>query len=345
MSTAINRKINHIFILLEKLANGLELYPQDIQLQQELFGEEDKILKDSSKAHERSLRRYLEDIHQLYSHIIITEKRTKEFSDRKVAVYRVTSKKDISDVLKFFLEQKSDLSWVVQMLHEQDPSLIHELEKDTRKAMEQELKEDEDIFLFNSAPFEVFESDTMKKVFANLKQAVKNREYRNIKYKDFRGDEIFYKNVKCLKMIYTQNNWYAGIEREDEAFKLLRISFVQEVRYSKKIGYQKSVLSKYKEFFAYFQNAMSVAGVEPQKAILQVSPGIALYFEEDMKPFFKSQKFIKKLDDGSIVLSVQFTQPLEVLPFVKQWIPDIKIIEPKELKEIFQDELRRAMES
>ena len=339
MSTTINRKINHIFILLEKLANGLELYPQDERLQQEIFGEEDKPLKNSSKAHERSLRRYLEDIHQLYGHIVITEKRTKEFSDRKVTVYRVTKKEDISSILKFFLEQKSDLSWIVQMLHEQDPSLIHELENDTREAVENELKDDEEIFLFNSSPFEVFESPNMKKTFSNLKQAVKEHEYRDIQYKNFKNEELLYENAKCLKMIYTQNNWYIGIETNKEVFELLRIRFIKEVKYSKKVGYQKNVLLKYRNFFAYFQNAMSVINIAPQKAILSASPNIALYFEEDMKPFFKSQKFIEKLEDGSIKFSILFTKPLEILPFIKQWIPDISILEPQELKELLQKEL------
>ncbi len=37
MATTVNQKINHIFSLLEKLANGEELYPQDTNLDDELF--------------------------------------------------------------------------------------------------------------------------------------------------------------------------------------------------------------------------------------------------------------------------------------------------------------------
>ena len=97
MSTTINRKINHIFILLEKLANGQELYAQDLILQEELFGVNEQ-LKDAQKANERTLRRYLDDIYQLYQHIIVVEKKSKSFSEKKVTVYRVSNKKDISFV-------------------------------------------------------------------------------------------------------------------------------------------------------------------------------------------------------------------------------------------------------
>jgi predicted DNA-binding transcriptional regulator YafY len=340
MATTVNQKINHIFSLLEKLANGQELYPQDINLQEELFGDH-KELKDAIKANERSLRRYLEEIHQLYGHIVLTEKKTKEFADRKVTIYRVSDKKDVSSVLKFFLEEKSDLTWVIQILHEQDPSLLHELEADTKKAIEDELKDDEDIFLFSTKPFEVLESQEQKKIFSNLKRAVKLHEYRNIFY--YYNEDIVYENVKCLKMIYAQNNWYIGVETEEELFKLLRIHFIKEIKYSKKNTYQKSVLQKYQSYFQRFENAMSLATQEPNTAILKASPNIAIYFEEGMKPFFKSQKFIKKNLDGSIEFSVSYTQPLEILPFIKQWLPGMVLQAPNDLKVILNKELEESI--
>lgn len=340
MATTVNQKINHIFSLLEKLANGQELYPQDTNLQEELFGE-NKELKDAIKANERSLRRYLEEIHQLYGHIVLTEKKTKEFSDRKVTVYRVSDKKDVSSVLKFFLEEKSDLTWVIQMLHEQDPSLLHELESDTRKAIEDELKDDEDIFLFSAKPFEVLESQEQKKIFSNLKRAVKLHEYRTISY--YYNEDIVYANVKCLKMIYAQNNWYVGIETETDMFKLLRIHFIKEVTYSKNNTYQKSVLRKYQSYFLRFENAMSLATGEPKTAIIKVASNIAVYFKEGMKPFFKSQKFIKQNTDGSVEFSVSYSQPLEILPFIKQWLPGMVLIEPSDLKNVLKKELEESI--
>jgi len=340
MATTVNQKINHIFSLLEKLSNGQELYPQDTNLQEELFGD-NKELKDAIKANERSLRRYLEEIHQLYGHIILTEKKTKEFADRKVIIYRVSDKKDVSSVLKFFLEEKSDLTWVIQMLHEQDPSLLHELETETKKVIEDELRDDEDIFLFSAKPFEVLESQEQKKIFSNLKRAVKQHEYRTVFY--YYNEDIVYENVKCLKMIYAQNNWYVGVETDEELFKLLRIRFIKEVKYSKKNTYQKSVLQKYKSYFQRFENAMSLATQEPNTATLKASSNIAVYFEEEMKPFFKSQKFIKQNADGSIEFSVSYTQPLEILPFIKQWLPGMVLQAPNDLKEILKKELEESI--
>jgi len=331
MSTTINKKINHIFLLLGKLVDGQELYAQDMQLQEELFGESGR------EAQERSLRRYLNDIHILYSHMVVIEKKTKEFQDRKVTVYRVAGKRDVSDVLKFFLEQKSDLTWIVQMLHEQDPSLIRQMEKETVSAIENELEEDKDIFLFSSQPFEIFTTDTQKRIFANLKTAVKNHEYRTIYTIGNETNPL--KNVKCLKIIYSQNNWYIAVEIEKEVLKLIRIKFIFKVEYSKKNSYKKGVLEKYKDYFLHFENPMTLPCESKKLVVLKVYPPISKYFRKEMKPYFKSQKHLAIHDDGSIEFSIEYTQSLEILPFIKRWLPDIEILSPKKLRDELLEEL------
>ena len=342
MSTTINKKINHIFLLLKKLANGQELYAQDTLLHEELFGINES-LKDAQKANERSLRRYLEDIYTLYQHIIITEKKTKEFSNKKVKIYKLSSKQDISIILKFFLEEKNDLAWIVQMLHDSDPSILKKLEKDVKKDIEKELKNDSNIFLFNSSPFEIFDTDSQKKDFTTLKNAVKNHEYRDIDYTYHKN--ILYKNAKCLKMIYTQNNWYVGIETEEEVFRLLRINFINSIKYSdSKNSYNKSIVTKYMKYFQRFENAMTLSTKEPTEVRLIVSSKISIYFEENMKKFYKSQKFIKKHEDGSIEFSILHTQPLEVLPFIKQWLPGMELVSPSYLKDILIEELKESLD-
>ena len=49
--TSTRKKIDNLLVLMEKLAKGEELYPQNVRIQKEL------------EVDERTLRRYLEDIH------------------------------------------------------------------------------------------------------------------------------------------------------------------------------------------------------------------------------------------------------------------------------------------
>ena len=337
MSTTINKKINIIFELLERLAKGEELYSQNENLQFEIFN-------STGEANERALRRYLSDIHKLYENIVFTEKKKKALTDRSVTIYRVQNReKDVNTVLKFFIENSNNLRWVLQMIHENDPSFLKELDVKDKYIIEENIKEDEGIFIFKSSPFESFDDSKTKEIFNNLKKAVKNHEYRNILY--VKNQEELLEDMKCIKMVYMNNNWYLATENEEKKFCFLRLSFIKKVAYSKndKITFQVSRVEHYHDFFVSVQNAMTLEGVQFKKATLKVSPRMSIYFKENMKPFFPSQKYVKTEVDGSIVFTVEYTQSLEVLPFIKQWLPDIEIVAPEKLKQFFIDDMQKSM--
>jgi len=338
MSTKINKKIESIYLLMGKLVKGEELYPQSVDLQEEFF-------EESSASAERGLRRYLDDIHDLYGHMLLTEKKKKDLTERKVTVYRVVDrKKDVSDILKFFMENSDDLSWVLQMIHENDPSFLRDMDDSDKFVIEQNIKEDEGIFLFKSSPFENLDEGKQKEIFNKLKKAVKNHEYCSIEYEK-KKVEIF-EALKCLKMLYMNNNWYLAAEDDEKQFRLLRLSFIKNVTYAKngKVTFQVNRLEHYSDYFASVQNAMTLANKEFKKATLKASPRIALYFEEKMKPFFPSQEYVKTEEDGSVVFTVMFTQNMELLPFVKQWMPSIEVISPTSLKKALVKDLNYAIE-
>ena len=321
--TKLEIKIYRIFELMKRLAKGEELYAQNEKLLNEL------------EVDERTLRRYLKDIHELYDYIIITQKKQKVIDGKKVTVYRVADKeKDVSEIFKFFLKESSDLGWLLQIAYEYDPKLL----KDERDRFEKILKENSNAYLFISTPFEDLKNDNLKKIFNNLKTAVLNREYRNIVFYDKR-----YEDVKCLKLVFMSNNWYLAGEIKEGKFKFFRLSFIKEVSYSKKTGFNPSVLNRYKNFFKSIQNPMTLNKTF-KTAYLKATPKVAHYFKKDMKQFFPSQEYIKTLNDGSVEFSVKFTQPMEILPFIKQWLPEITITEPQELKKALLEDLRKALQ-
>ena len=59
-----------------------------------------------------------------------------------------------------------------------------------------------------------------------------------------------------------------------------------------------------------------------------------------MKKFFKSQKII---NENPLQISIKYSQELEILRFIKTWLPDIKILAPIELKESFKICLKEAL--
>ncbi len=65
--------------------------------------------------------------------------------------------------------------------------------------------------------------------------------------------------------------------------------------------------------------------VEPYKVTLQISSKVAEYFIR--KPISKSQIIESLYEDGGMVVSLEITDEMEIMPFVKYWIPYIKVLE------------------
>lgn len=328
---SVQKKVDNLYILMEKLARGEEIYPQNERLQAEL------------EVDERTLRRYLDELHQKYAHIVVAEKKRTERGGRRVTVHRVVDRKrDVAEVFRFFLESGEDLSWLLQLVHENDPSLLRDFSKDAEESLERVLENDREVFRFVDSPFENLDDNRLKRIFSTLRNAVKNREYRTVLYRYDTPETLT--DVKCLKLLHMNRNWYLAVETTEGRVRILRLAFIQEIRYSKKSNYQGKVLEKYASFFKNIQNAMTL-DAPFRTARLLASPRVARYFREGMKPFFPSQKFVKEHEDGGVEFTIDYTQPMEVLPFIKQWQPDVRILEPKELREALRDDLQAALEN
>jgi predicted DNA-binding transcriptional regulator YafY len=70
---------------------------------------------------------------------------------------------------------------------------------------------------------------------------------------------------------------------------------------------------------------------------LHIAKEIAKYFQR--KPISKSQKVESLQQDGSMEVSVEITNDMEIIPLVKYWIPYIKVLAPLSVKEAIEKDL------
>ena len=70
---------------------------------------------------------------------------------------------------------------------------------------------------------------------------------------------------------------------------------------------------------------------------LNIDGSVAEYFE--VRKYFPAQQIIKKKRDGSIVIKSNIYHPMEVIPTVLEWIPYIRVIKPKKVR----DEVERRV--
>lgn len=310
-------KSDNLSVVLKLLVEGQKLTATDTDLQ------------DRLETSERNVQRYLKELSNNYDEIVT------EVIDRKT-YYKIIK---VSDIVNNFLSTSNDMSWLIQLMAESDKRIFSELEEESKERLEKILSSEKDIFLYQNSPFEVFEDAEHKKIFRDLKRAVQNNEYRDIDY-EYNNFKPF-TAVKCLKLIFMENNWYVAIGTEEDFVIFLRISFIKEVRYSDKASYQPTQLNRYKEFFETIQNPMTLFGVKKEKAHILVVAKDAKYFKPNMKKLLTSQNFIRKNEDGTVEFTVEYTQSLEVLPFIKKWLPSLKILSPKSLR----DELRADLDA
>jgi len=315
---AINKKANALFLLMERFLIQKEISAYDPNLLEEL------------KCSYRTLERYLNDIASLYSHIITIKKSRKK-------VWKLVN---VSDIFKEFLKNREDIFRLFLMAQEFDNSILKELENGTLSKLAQN---DKSIFLFKNSIMETIKTDKEKSIFRNLKLAIANYEYRNITYTY--NDTTTEEDVKCLKLVFMDNNWYLALVDKEGILKFKRLSFIDNVEYSKKNNFSKKEILPYLDFLKKAQNSMSLYGVEPKKAVIKATPEISKYFKKDMKRFLSSQKFERECEDGGVIFTLEYTQELEILPFIQKWLPDLIILEPEELKEAYLEKLKKAIKN
>jgi predicted DNA-binding transcriptional regulator YafY len=297
-------------------------------LNQKEISNDDPYLLEEFGCSSKTLERYLNEIESLYEHIISTKQSRKK-------VWKLVT---VSDIFQEFINNSEDLSQLFLMAQEFDPEILKELEKGTLSKV---AKNDENVFLFKNSIMEEVQSDEARAMFKELKRAIKNHEYRDIAY--YYEKDTVYKNEKCLKLIFMDNNWYLVVIDEGNKLRFRRLSFITKVNYASKNSFQTKELEPYIEFLKTVQNAMTLYGEEPKEATIKATPMIAKYFDEGMKKFLPSQCFKEKCDDGSVLFTLKYTQALEILPFVQKWLPDLVIVEPLELKEAYQEKLKKVI--
>ena len=276
----------------------------------------------------RNFKRYLNDIAKLYPHIIKIQKTGSH-------CYKLES---TSEIFHTFLSNSEEVSWLLQLIYESDKNLLNELAQETQDRLAKISKREKDIFLFEGLPFDELKNPKKKEIFNTLKVATKNNEYRDIQY-HYNSPQII-KDAQCLKLIFMENNWYIATASKENGFLLLRMSFITHVDYAKKETYQPSQIKKYNEYFHTIQNPMTKFGVPKQKAHLLASQSIAKYFRPNMKKFLNSQTFVDQRDNGMIEFTLEYTHPLEILPFIKRWLPDIEILSPSSLQDTMVEDLK-----
>lgn len=73
------------------------------------------------------------------------------------------------------------------------------------------------------------------------------------------------------------------------------------------------------------------------EVLLKVSPAVASYFQR--RSLLAHQVIEKELDDGGLIVSSKVAHQNQILPIVRYWLPNIRIISPESLQSEMENEL------
>ncbi|MCT7545770.1 helix-turn-helix transcriptional regulator [Aliarcobacter sp. ERUVET-7] len=234
------------------------------------------------------------------------------------------------------------MSLMVQMFNLANKSDLFsnfDLDENDKKILESKIKDSKKCYEFKTKPFENFRSDSI--LLKELENKIKHQKYINIEY-EING-KINKFEVKPYKIIFINENFYlaCGIDHEKLEFALYRLSKIKSIEDTSKT-YHKNI--EIEDFIKDIQTPFSFYRRDYKKhlinVVLEVDKSKAYYFEN--KKYLKSQEE-KKQDDGSLLLTFKVTQEMEIEELVKRWIPFVKVIEPKSLKEKIDSDLKKYL--
>jgi len=180
--------------------------------------------------------------------------------------------------------------------------------------------------------------DKLKEV-QELEMAITNNKQIKCRY-DFEGynKEL---DLKPLKIANYEGFWY--LIALDSRNDMLKKYYLKNI---KQINVLDETFERTEKLDGILDNSITVwfnIDEDPYPVTLQISGKVAKYFKR--KPISKTQRVESLHEDGSMMVSVEITTDMEIIPFVKYWIPYIKVLEPARIQEAIDDDLKAYIEN
>jgi len=176
-------------------------------------------------------------------------------------------------------------------------------------------------------------------LITQLERAMKDKQAVTLEYHrwyDESHENKEYRDVHPLKIVIYNGFWYLLTEHNGyfKKFYLKEIKLCTIEKQTFKLD--KKILERMEESI----NIWFDPNTKPFEVTLWLDTDAVVYFER--KPIAKSQKLYKK-PDGTAELFVKITHEEEIYPILKFWLPKVRIVDPLEMQERFEEMLRKYL--
>ncbi len=178
------------------------------------------------------------------------------------------------------------------------------------------------------------------KFLDKLEEAIVKREYISIAYALPNLSLQTFHHAIPLKIIYLGSNWYLATlttnnPLQNHSFRLLRINFISKILKSsvEPLLFHNDNIAKIEadNFLKTIQSSFSTIKIVPYEVLIKIDASKSRYFQN--KKYLSSQRIIKELEEGSILVSYMISNDMEIIPIIQRWIPFIKVIKPLRIRD------------
>lgn len=167
-------------------------------------------------------------------------------------------------------------------------------------------------------------------LFAQLQAAVEQHHECRFVYKDKP------RHAQPYRLIHKNGTWYLAAEEagrlKNFSVKLIEALQVDEAtRFAPKQAHQDYINGKDDVWFTE----------STTEVLLRVAPAVAHYFER--RPLLPRQQH-RADSDGSLLVTAHINHINQLLPVVRYWLPNVRIIQPQAWQEALVDGLKQALE-
>jgi len=205
------------------------------------------------------------------------------------------------------------------------------------------------IYQIENSPYEYLKEENHQ-ILEMLELFISKKNYVTIYYAlpDI-NREVYHHSIP-LKILYLGENWYLAVLTtndiiENSAFKLLRINFIEKVKAStvEPMNFYDDNIGKIEadNFLKNIQSSFSKINRPTYIVRLKVHASKARYFKN--KKYLKSQKVTKILEGDDIEVMYEISNDMEIIPIIQRWIPFVKVIEPRRIKEKIEENMKLFM--
>jgi len=174
--------------------------------------------------------------------------------------------------------------------------------------------------------------------FGFLEEATKNKQKLKIIYYDFDGKKTTLTDIKPLKIANFEGYWYLIALNYKNEYRRYHIHSMEKIKVlDETFDIDDKILER-------LDKAINIWYDPNKKPFL-----VELFLDEVATRYFKRLKpfkpiFFKEEADKTSIVTLEITNENEILYFLLRWIPHIKVISPKSLKEKILKEVKKYLE-